>query len=170
MSEDKLQDILEGIGWTLFFLTLIFALNACGVCRNCKYQTTDRDSIYVERVDSIFFRDTIVQVQMRDSIVEAVTDSHSLSHLETDIAISDAWVEGDSLYHTLENKRELVPIQVQMPNAITKETKNHFHIVTKMVEREFKWWEEALMYLGKIMLFITVCFIILKLIEGKLKK
>ena len=165
------EDILiRGFGFILFILVMICLFTSCGVCHRCDWKQDVSDSVYIERVDTMFYRDTIIQVQIRDSLVKSVTNSHELSHLETDVAISDAWVEGDSLYHTLENKREIIPIQVQMPNAISRETKYHFREVTKMVERDFKWWEEALMYIGKIMLFILICFFIFKSVKIWLKR
>lgn len=170
MSEDKLQDILEGIGWTLFFLTLVFALTSCGVCKNCKYQTTDRDSIYVERVDSVFVTDTILLYQPQDSTASNVVEDTEKSHLETDLATSDAWVDNGKLHHSLSNKTDLIPIPVKIPNYISREVKHHFQVVTKMVERDFKWWEEAFMYMGKVMLFIIICFFIFKSVKLWLKK
>lgn len=165
----KDEDIItKGFGFILFIVIMLCLFISCGVCKNCEYRFNETDSVYIEKIDSVFFTDTLLLFQPQDSSVSNILPDTEPSHLETDLAISDAWVEGGNLYHTLENKKELIPIQVQMPNAITRETKNHFHIVTKMVERDFKWWEEALMFIGRASIFLILLFLIIKLIKSKL--
>lgn len=165
MSEERLHDTIEGVGWILFILALIFALNACGVCRNCKYQTIGRDSIYVERVDSIFFRDTILEVKMKDSLVYAVADSSS--HLETDVAISDAWIEDNKLHHRLENKRDLVPIRVQMPMAVSTQ-KTYFRQIVHQKVNYLTEWQSFWVILGKIFAIVIGASILIWLIKRKI--
>lgn len=156
--------IIEGIGWIMFIFSLIFLFPSCGVCRDCKYQTIDRDSVYIERVDSIFFRDTIVQVKMRDSLVYAVVDSSS--HLETDVAISDAWIEDNKLHHRLENKRDLVPIRLQMPMAVSTQ-KTYFRQIVHQKVNYLTEWQSFWVILGKIFAIVFGASILIWLIKRK---
>lgn len=127
-------------------LLLLFIVASCGICHKCEYRNLQTDSIYVERVDSVFVRDTILQVQIRDSIVYQTSDIDSLSHLETDVATSDAWVEDGELHHRLENKRELIPINVQIPMAISREK----HYIRQIVHNRVN-------YVTEIQSFWIVC-------------
>lgn len=163
MKDD--EDILiREFGFILFIVVMICFVTSCGVCSRCELKQNTRDSIYVERVDTMFYRDTIIQVQIRDSLVEAVKDRHELSHLETDVAISDAWVEGDSLYHTLRNKETLIPVVVSLPNSISIQKIYTTRNITREVEREMKWHEKTRMKLGEVFIFLVIAFVFYKVI------
>jgi len=169
MKEERLHTILELLGWVAVFITVICILNSCGTCKRCPI-VGQRDSIYVERVDSVFMRDTILLYQPQDSTASNVVEDTEKSHLETDLATSDAWVDNGQLHHSLSNKTDLMPISVKIPQYISREEKHHFRVVTKIVERDFKWWEEFFMFLGKIMLFILLSFTIFKSVKLWLKR
>ena len=164
MEEDKLHRYLELLGWGMLIIVLSFILDSCGVCRNCEYRNTLTDSVYIERVDSIYFRDTIIKVQMRDSVVYAVADSSS--HLETDVATSDAWIENNRLHHRLSNKRELIPINIQMPGAITQER----HYIRQIVHQRVNYLTQMQSFwivLGKIFAFTILGGLLLWLIKRR---
>lgn len=165
--EDEFDRVLKIIGWGLAFLILIHIYTSCGTCKRCASAMIDKDSIYIERVDSVFYRDTIIQVQMRDSIVKVITSNHQPSHLETDVAISDAWVEDDSLHHVLRNKRELIPIQVQMPMAISTEKHYLTRIVHKKVN-ELSAMQNFWLILGKFFAVIVGVGVLIWLIKRKI--
>lgn len=163
MKEERLHTILEIIGWVAMFITVICILNSCGTCKRCPV-VGQRDSVYVERVDSVFVRDTILKVQMRDSVVYAVADSSS--HLETDVAISDAWIENNRLHHRLSNKRELIPINIQMPGAITQEK----HYIRQIVHQRVNYLTQMQSFwivLGKIFAFTILGGLLLWLIKRR---
>ena len=163
--EDDFDKIIEGIGWGMFILILIHLLTSCSICKYCKNLAIERDSIYVERVDSIYYRDTIIQVQMRDSMVYMVADSSS--HLETDIASSDAWIINNKLHHKLQNKRDLIPINVQMPMAISTEKHYLIRIVHKKVN-ELSAMQNFWMILGKFFAVIVGVGVLIWLIKRKI--
>lgn len=160
MNEEKLHRYLELLGWGAVIVVLVCILNSCGVCKNCEYRTPVTDSIYIERIDSVFIKDTILKVQMRDSLVYAVADS--ASHLETDVALSDAWIEEGKLHHRLENKRDLVPIKVAVPKAISTE-KHYIRQVVVQKVNELTQMQSFWMVLGKI--FACICIVII-IIQG----
>lgn len=165
MNEEKLHRCLELLGWGAVIVVLVCILNSCAVCRNCEYRTPITDSIYIERIDSVIIKDTILKVQMRDSLVYAVADS--ASHLETDVASSDAWIEEGKLHHRLENKRDLIPINVELPQYISREVKHHFQIVTKKIN-ELTPTQGFWITLGKIFAILLVVFAIDKFLLRRL--
>ncbi len=165
MDEDRIHDIFELIMWIVAGGIVVWLLTGCSVCRKCEYRIAPADSIYIERIDSVFIKDTILKVQMRDSLVYAVADS--ASHLETDVALSDAWIEEGKLHHRLENKRDLIPINVELPQYISREVKHHFQIVTKKVN-ELTPTQGFWITLGKIFAILLVVFAIYKFLLRRL--
>lgn len=83
---------------------------ACCPCRNLTLSTAD--SVRVETVvRTEFVKDTVYLEIPREVVREVVTDS---SHLETNMAVSDAKILPDGrLYHLLENKSQKRPFEVQ---------------------------------------------------------
>lgn len=154
----------EACGWVIICVLVWMVLLVLATSCSTSYRgaISQADSIYIEKRDTIIYRDTIIQIQMRDSIVEDITHTHELSHLETDIAISDAWVVGDSLHHTLRNKQDLISVEVNLPKSISHEKHYILRKITaeKEVVKPLKWHQEALMFLGKIMIFALVALII----------
>lgn len=174
IDEDRIykQSIIVGGTTTITILCILIflvSLCSCGVSHKA-YPPQQIDSIYIHKVDTLVLKDTTILVKMRDSIVyQQVKDS---SHLETDLAHSDAWVDTlGILHHKLQNKADLVPIKVDMPKAISREVRHHFSTITKNIEieKKLKWWEEGLMWLGKIFAMIISVLIIYRIIIWRFK-
>lgn len=164
MKEERLHTIMESIGWVAVVITVICVLNSCGSCSKCPV-VGQRDSIYVERVDSVFMRDTVLLYQPQDSTASNVVADTEKSHLETDLATSDAWVDNGKLHHSLSNKTDLIPIPVKIPNYFSREEKYLIRTVTKEVERDLKWWEEFFMFLGKILVVASAIVLFVKVLK-----
>lgn len=160
MDEDRIHDFSELIMWIVVGGIVVWLLTGCSVCRKCEYRIASADSIYIERIDSVIIKDTILKVQMRDSLVYAVADS--ASHLETDVALSDAWIVEGKLHHRLENKRDLVPIKVAVPKAISTE-KHYIRQVVVQKVNELTQMQSFWVVLGKI--FACICIVII-IIQG----
>lgn len=159
MDEDRIHDIFELIMWIVAGGIVVWLLTGCSVCRKCEYRIAPADSIYIERIDSIIIKDTILKVQMRDSLVYAVADS--ASHLETDVALSDAWIEEGKLHHRLQNKRDLVPIKVAIPKAISTE-KHYIRQVVVQKVNELTQMQSFWMVFGKIFAVLLGVTVIIK--------
>ena len=165
--EDEFDRVLKIIGWGLAFLILIHIYTSCGTCKRCASAMIDKDSIYIERVDSVFMRDTILLYQPQDSTASNVVADTEKSHLETDLATSDAWVEDGQLHHNLSNKQDLVPIQVQMPMAISTEKHYLTRIVHKKVN-ELSAMQNFWIILGKFFAVIVGVGVLIWLIKRKI--
>lgn len=132
-------------------ILLVMVLTGCGVTKSL-----EPDVVYIEKRDTVIFRDTVLMVQLRDSVVYQKTDISEKSHLETDIATSDAWVSDGQLHHELRNKAELVPIKAVIPNYISRENRYLTKTVIKEVEKDLKWYQQTLMYMGIVLLIIIL--------------
>lgn len=154
--DTKVEDVLTLMGWGVFWVVLLWCITSCGVYKNCRNMALERDSVYVERVDSVFLKDTILLYQPQDSTASNVVADTEKSHLETDIATSDAWVADGQLHHELRNKTELVPIKAVIPNYISREERYLTKTVIREVEKDLKWYQQTLMYMGIVLLIIIL--------------
>lgn len=98
---------------------------------------------YIERVDTVQ-----VSVPVPAQSVENVT-ADTVSHLETDVARSDAWLDTlGRLHHTLENKPVELPAQVPVKSYERDSIVYRDHPVLYSVERELSRWEQVKMDFG----------------------
>lgn len=134
----------------LIFSAVLIAAG-CGVRRPVL-----TDSVYVERTVERLLRDTVIEYVLPDSSLSAVINATDTSHLETQAAVSDAWIDSSGmLNHTLMNKLLPLPVEVQIPEYSTTERQYLMRTVTKEVERDFTHWQSFLLVMGKIMLGIA---------------
>lgn len=98
---------------------------------------------YIERVDTV-----TVTVPVPAQSVENVT-ADTVSHLETDVARSDAWLDSlGHLHHTLENKPVELPAQVPVKSYERDSIVYRDRPVPYPVERELSRWEQVKMEYG----------------------
>ena len=144
---------------------MMFLVVGCGICKKVQYVPvqTKIDSVYVEkiveRLDTIKFElpaDTVYMAAKVDS-----------SHLETEISISDAWVDSCSvLHHRLANKagksleKEIVYKDkvIEKRVEVEKEVPVEVEVPVKFVPGYYKWINGI--FWGLIGLFVI--FIVLK--------
>ncbi len=96
---------------------------------------------YIEKL-----RDTTIFVEVPIEVLEQVKKDSS--HLETSVAISEAWLEDGFLRHTLENKRASLPATIQLKDTELHERNDSIVYrdvyVKEMVERRHipksYWW------------------------------
>lgn len=100
----------------LFYL--LFLLLLCG-CAKPVYIPTQTQIKTVYKDSTIYIRDTIkVYLPEEEKQNQTLADS---SHLETNYAKSDAWVDRDGqLNHTLKNKTD-IPVKVVRDTVVTVE-------------------------------------------------
>lgn len=164
--DDKLHNITLGIAWAIAGVVLILVLFGCSPCKHCT-STPLVDTLIIEKTDTIILRDTTLMYQPQDSTASNVVADTEKSHLETDLATSDAWVEGGQLHHNLSNKQDLIPIQVQMPMAISTEKHYLIRIVHKKVN-ELSAMQNFWIILGKFFAIVIGIGLLLWLIKRRL--
>lgn len=93
-------------------------------CRTTKPTTATAPVILTERDEKTVEREVITEIDTVAVFIEIPAQSayretpDSTSHLETDYATSDAWVNPDgTLGHTLENKPQSKPVDVPVPKT-----------------------------------------------------
>jgi hypothetical protein len=160
--DDKLHDIVLGIAWAIAGVVLLWVLFGCSPCRHCT-STPQVDSLIINKTDTIIIRDTTYMYQPQDSTASNVVSDTEKSHLETDLATSDAWVENGQLHHNLSNKQDLIPIKVQVPQYISREEKYLIRTITKKVN-ELTQVQSFFIVLGKIFAILLAVFVTYKLL------
>lgn len=114
-------------------VSIIFALLFSGCTRTVYTPSETRTETqyrYIERVDTV----TVTVTVPRQSASQITADS--TSHLETDLARSDAWLDtAGRLHHTLDNKPGGIPVQIPVKtiqrDSVTCKTRR----VTYTIER-----------------------------------
>lgn len=137
-------------------LIIAFAclLAGCGMAKRMPVEA-QKDSVRIEIRDSIIYRDSIVFVPVPVESSDAVLPADDSSHLETSLAISDAYIQDGKLHHSLRNRHEaLVPIELKVPEKVhqEKEVLLRDKVITETitVEKQLSAWESFLMTLGKL--------------------
>lgn len=98
---------------TIFVITLF--VTACAATKTV-YVPTDAETIVEYRDTTIFFRDTVfISPPVEEKQNTTLRDS---SHLETSLAISDAWINEGKLNHTLRNKQENLKAKIDTTFSI----------------------------------------------------
>lgn len=108
--------VMSGLFIAIAMLILVIALCFGGCTSHRALQPTiitTTDSVRVEtKYEKIIIRDTVMVTLPPQSAERTTPDS--ISHLETDFAVSDARVNPDgSLMHTLKNKPQEIPVPVE---------------------------------------------------------
>ena len=149
-------------GVTILLEVCIFLLfTGCRPCRhltesNTHTETSSSDTTINNRViriiDTVFVQ---VPAQSASSVGETDTNGLPSSHLETDFAVSDAFVDSvGKLHHSLENKPQTLPAAVDMTVHATDTTIKQTQTTTDddikyvEVEKELEWWQEMFIYIG----------------------
>ena len=143
----------------LCLLIGLFIIASCCTCRKVvsdnNSSSVQQDSTYVEHktnTETIYIRDTtyiLVPAQEKER-----QTSDSTSHLETDLAESDAKIMPDgSLYHSLKNKDNEIPVAFDKPQTTIHDTLYIYEShekedvsennTTNEVERDYTWWDKT---------------------------
>lgn len=106
------------------------------------------DSVEIRTVIKTVYVPIQVEAEIPQQSEKNVTQNDS-SHIETDVAFSDAWVIDGILHHTIENKPGTLKSTAYVPQT-TEETEKENIKVREIpvpqpyaveVERDFTWWE-----------------------------
>lgn len=128
-------------------LTVVALSLMCGGCTRRVYVPIEGETVtqvrYIERVDTV-----PVEVPVPAQSASNVTPGGP-SHLETDVAQSDAWVDSAGmLHHNLANKPVKLPAQVSVKSVQKDSVVFRDRPVPYPVERELSCWERIKMDFG----------------------
>lgn len=135
----------------LTIAALLGAIVLLGGCARKVYVPMESETIiqtrYVERIDTVE-----VEVEVPAQSASNVT-TDTASHLETDVAESDAWLDSlGRLHHTLDNKPGKLPAQVPVKSHERDSIVWRDRTVPYPVERELSRWEAIKMDFGGVAL------------------
>lgn len=102
----------------------------------------EHDSVFIEKIDTV----TIISEEKATSVT--LMDS---SHVETSLAVSDAWTDSIGLHHTIQNKPGIMKESRIVTRIEYKDSiifKPEPFPVVEYVEKPLKKWQLCLMYIG----------------------
>lgn len=152
-------------------MRVIISAVICIIISSCCVSKVSQgsDTTYITKVEyREILRDTTVFVPIiQEKVVNSTRDTSS--RLETSYSISVAEINDGVLSHSLENKPYIMPIKVYYKDIARTETTENLitNTIVQEVERDFLWWESALMWLGKIFLIVIVAAIAILVIKAK---
>lgn len=118
---------------TIFVITLL--VTGCAATKTI-YVPTDAETIVEYRDTTIYLKDTIyISPPVEEKQNTTLRDS---SHLETSLAISDAWINEGKLNHTLRNKQENLKAKIDTSFVIKYVNKIEEKVVIQEVEKPVK--------------------------------
>lgn len=129
----------------LVCVLLCMLLSSCGLFRKIVYIPVEsgKDSVYVEKVIE---RTDTVKVEI--PVEKFMNVSRDSSHLETSLAVSDAWLDSNVLHHYLENKKGFLQKQIANKDRVIEkkvEVKKEIPVVKevpveiKVVPGYYRW-------------------------------
>lgn len=147
----------------------VFSFYSCGVYK-APIQVEVRDSLVIKEV--VNYRDSIIYTEIPTELSSAITSDSDTSHLETSIAISNAWVESGKLHHQLKNKDDTrLSKVVHIPYYVTTvDTYKYINNIQRVeVPKELSRWDILRMTLGDILMILLSLLIIYKSVRRFLK-
>ena len=152
--------------YRLIYLPIILALASCGTQR--VQLESAKDSVSVIIKESVIYKDTTIYVEVPKESDKVMLPSSDTSHLETSIAISEAWLLDGKLNHTLVNKSSVsLSKDVELPNYITSKETDHKEVIVQKVEveKELNKWQSFRMVLGDLTLIVIGVWLLLIIIK-----
>ncbi len=164
--------------YPILSLILLLAVAAgCGCHRRLPVTQveTHADSVFMNVKDSTVIRYVYMDVPVPAGSAVAVRPVSDTSHLETDVAESDAYIDRDGLlHHTLNNKPGRLPMLVPVKEYYhdlaveSARTSSITKTVTIEVEKDLSFTQKALIRLGIAFLLVAFVGIIVFLARNKL--
>lgn len=115
-------------------------------------QDYQRDSVITTIREEVIYKDSILFIPLPMGNSTAILPDTDTSRLETDLAISDAYVSKGKLHHNLRNKNALLPVEIKFPKYVY--TKNDYLVRERKiieqieVEKQMSKWQRFIQALG----------------------
>lgn len=151
----------------IVFITVLFFVTSCSICRKGAATVVVRDSIRTEVRESVrYLHDTIVVSLPVEIEKVVVTDS---SHLENSFAISDASVDvAGRLHHSLESRNT----SMELPFERSERVRDSIVYVEKFknievpvfVQKPLTWWQQIQIKGFRVLLLIIVALVVFRIV------
>jgi uncharacterized protein YjaG (DUF416 family) len=155
-------------------IIIAMALLICFSCGAPKVATTtdvQKDSVSVVIKESIEYRDTTIYVEVPVEVFKEILPDTDTSHLETSLAISEAWVYAGMLNHSLVHKDVSLEKKVEVPEKTTQKDsisisqKEVVEEVPVEVEKPLTAWQNFRMVVGSLALMAIAVWALIKIIK-----
>ncbi len=144
-------------------LIFVLTLSACSpkILQSNTHTEVQKDSVRLEIHERIVHDTVYFALAPEKEKIVTLDDS---SHLENSVAASDAYVRDGKLHHTLETKKQDIPVPVSIPVADTTKTStsilqtdnNEVTTTIKYIEKELSWWQRTQIYGFWCMLILSI--------------
>lgn len=157
---EKIKDRLFTI---VMMVVVIMGMLLASSCRSTKVVPSVPPTEQIIVRDSTVFhvRDSIVVIPVEQSVNVLVTQEPS--HLETSLAVSDAWLDAAGLlHHAISNKAGIRLETHTVKETIYKDSIRYVpepYPVPEYVPRKLTWWQKTMMTIGKISIIMFVLFV-----------
>lgn len=153
------------------FLAILPILIGCGAPKVAMTTDVQKDSVSVVIKESVINRDTTIYIEVPVEVIKEVLPDTDTSHLETSLAISEAWVSAGLLNHSLVHKDVGLEKKVEMPEKTTQKDSiivSYKEVVKEVpveVEKPLTAWQNFRMVLGSLALMAIAVWALIKIIK-----
>lgn len=155
-------------------LAMVVFMSSCGAPKVAMTTDVQKDSVSVVIKESVIYRDTTIYVEVPVEVIKEILPDTDTSHLETSLAISEAWVNAGKLNHTLTHKdakiEQTIPVPHTQKDSVTVSIKEVVKEVPVEVEKPLNAWQSFRMSLGTIALIAFALWAVIKILKKYLLK
>ena len=149
---------------------------SCGAPKVAMITDVQKDSVSVVIKESVIYRDTTIYIEVPVEVIKEILPDTDTSHLETSLAISEAWVNAGKLNHTLTHKDAKIEQTIPIPekhtekDSVTVSIKEVVKEVPVEVEKPLNSWQSFRMTIGTLVLIALALWAVFKVVKRYLLK
>ena len=150
----------------LIVVVLLLFFASCGAQKNLPpAEITQKDSVTVVVKKVVEYRDSLIYVEVPVEVEKVIMAATDTSHLETSLAVSEAWVTDGKLNHTIAHKKTKIEKEIVIPEThtetITEKVESSERVEYVEVEAELSSWQNFLIVFGKIAMAAVALLVII---------
>ena len=135
---------------TILIITLLLLITSCTTQRRCnrlfppeRWESTEIETVRREQVITLRIDEIRLQGGKPVYIDTTGAINSQVSRLETEHAVSEAWVKDSELKHWLNQKGSVQSDTIYITDTVIKKEKGEIREVNRL-----RWWQKVLMYIG----------------------
>lgn len=143
----KEMDRMKGLFWGIVICIIITLLAGCTSMKYVPVYLRNDSVRTVVKTETVYEKDT-AYIEIPRQTAERITKD-TISSLENDFAVSDAWITSDgTLHHTLATKEQELPFEYdkKIERTDSTSTKQGTTTILKTVEKELSWCQQTQIY------------------------